>query len=138
MYRDRPLSQVMTTEVDTVGLQTPVSTIRHMLARNPYGHVPVVEDGVLVGLVSASDLAPLTLSAYVEDERAVDAFLDARFTVAQLMTTDLVTVHPGDTLGHAAALLAEGAFHAVPVVEHGGRLVGIVTSTDVIRAFAAP
>lgn len=138
MFRDEPLSHVMTTEVASVTLDTPVSAVRRLLDRHPFHHVPVLHDEVLVGIISATDLSPLTLAAYVDDREAVDAFLDSRFTIGQVMTTDLVTVQPTDTLGHVAALLAEGSFHAVPVVEHGGRLVGIVSTTDVIRAFLSP
>lgn len=72
-----------------------------------------------------------------DDERTVDACLDARFALRDLMTTELRTIQVTDTVGRAAELLAEGAFHCVPVVEHDGTLVGIVTTTDLIRRFIA-
>ncbi len=135
MFQDEPVSHLMTRDVHTVELSTPISAVRRLLDHNPFQHVPVLKKGKLVGMITATDLSPLTLRAYVDDEETVDAYLDARFTVADVMSTDLQTVGVTDDIGRAAELLARGQFHAVPVVEHDGTLVGILTTTDLIRGF---
>ncbi len=137
MFHDEPVTRLMTRDVHTVDLDTPISAVRRLLDHNPFQHVPVLRDGKLVGMITASDLSPLTLRAYVDDEKTVDAYLDARFKVAEVMSTQLETVGVTESVGRVAELIAEGRFHAVPVVEHDGTLVGIVTSTDLIRRFAA-
>ena len=135
MFRDEPIVHVMTREVHTVELGTPLSTLRRLLAHHPFDHVPVVEGGRLVGMVSARDLLPICLHHFVRDEATADAHLDASFHLGDVMTADVETVGVTDTVGRAAELLAQGRFHAVPVVENSGALVGIVTSTDLVRAF---
>jgi CBS domain-containing protein len=50
-----------------------------------------------------------------------------------IMTAPVITVRPGTAIKEAAALLAEHGFTALPVLDEGGRLVGIVTEADVVR-----
>ena len=132
MKRNDPISKIMTTELQTVHLGQKLSEVRRMLADNPYHHVPVVSGKKLVGLLSATDMVRLSLAIYGVDERAVDAMLDSQHTIESVMTTDLTTISAKDTVRGAATVLGEGKFHSLPVVD-GEELVGLVTSTDVIR-----
>ena len=56
------------------------------------------------------------------------------FELDSLMTTDVVTIGPGDSLDRARQIMHERRFRHLPVVESGGRLVGLVTLTDVLAA----
>lgn len=132
MKRNDPISKITTTELQTVHLGQKLSEVRRMLAENPYHHVPVVSGKKLVGLLSATDMVQLSLAIYGVDERAVDAMLDSQHTIESVMTTDLTTISAKDTVRSAATVLGEGKFHSLPVVD-GEDLVGLVTSTDVIR-----
>ena len=107
-----------------------------MLANNPYHHVPVVSGEKLVGMISATDMVRLSLAIYGVDERAVDAMLDSQHTIESVMTKELTTIKAKDTVRTAAEVLGEGKFHSLPVVD-GDKLVGLVTSTDVIRYLLA-
>lgn len=89
-------------------------------------HVPVVEDGRPVGLVTPLDLATV----------ATDPDALTRLTVRDLMTTTLVTVSRDATAGDVARTLVSGGFHAVVVVD-GDQLAGIATTTDLLRAALA-
>jgi CBS domain-containing protein len=60
-------------------------------------------------------------------------FLD--YTVADAMTREPVTIAPDLPLGEAAALLERHDFNALPVVEGAGRLLGVLSKLDVLRAF---
>ena len=137
MNTREPIRNVMTREISSVQVDDNVSAIRRILTARPFHHVPVLRGDKLVGIVSVADLAPLSLSAYVPDQETVDAHLDAAFAIPQIMSMDVETLHPDDTVLRAAELLSEGHFHALPVVEADGRLVGIVTSTDILRFFVA-
>jgi CBS domain-containing protein len=66
------------------------------------------------------------------DQRTVDATLDHTFTIEQLMQKNPVTLAETATVRDAAEILARGEFHSVLVV-HGTKLVGLVTSTDLIK-----
>ena len=121
----------------TVPAGAALSRVRALLADHPFHHVPVVsEHGGLVGVLSSADLARVSLDAWVKDAATVSAELDATFDLAAVMTHEPVTVTPDATLRHAAGLLADGGFHSLPVVDEDGILVGMLTSTDLLRHLA--
>jgi acetoin utilization protein AcuB len=97
-------------------------------------HLPVVENGELKGLVTDRDirlaLIPSPLST--PDERMFH--LGALEQVEEIMTTDLITVAPTTTIEEAAKLIAKYKIGAVPVVAQG-KLVGILTETDILCVF---
>ncbi len=136
MLRNLRVHDLMTTDVESVPIDAPPSAVRELLRRRSYHHVPVVDGERLVGILSSVDLALFGLDAYVPDHATVNAHLDAAFRLADLISDDLTTVFPDDPATLAAERLAEGAFHALPVVDRDGRLKGILTSTDLVRWMA--
>ena len=136
MKRNEPVSKIMTSDIQTVHVGQQLSEVRRMLADNPYHHVPVVSGDKLVGIITSTDMLRLSLGIYGVDERAVDAMLDSQHTIESVMTTDPKTIGVKDTVRSAAEVLGEGKFHSLPVVE-GDTLVGLVTSTDLIRYLLA-
>lgn len=116
----------MTIDPITVGPDESAVTAREILDRGDVHHLPVVDDGKLVGIVSSSDLLKFCLL----DQRA--SSLDAT-TVRAIMVADPVVLHANDALHHAASTLSLGGFHACPVVDADQTLVGIVTSSDLIQ-----
>ena len=132
MKRNEPISKLMTTELLTVNVTDKISDVRRTINDNGVHHVPVVSGKKLVGMLSSTDMMRLSFSAYGADERAVDTMLDHEFTIEQVMTKDLKTLESGGTVRDAAQALSEGSYHSLPVVS-GDELVGIVTSTDIIR-----
>lgn len=136
MKRNESISKIMTSEVQTVHVGQKLSEVRRQLADNAYHHVPVVSGKQLVGMISATDMLRLSLAVYGVDERALDAMLDSQHTIESVMTKELTTLSVKDTVRHAAEVLGEGRFHSLPVVEDGD-LVGLVTTTDLIRYLLA-
>jgi CBS domain-containing protein len=132
MKRNEAITKIMTANVQTVHTGQKLSEVRRMLANNPYHHVPVVSGDKLIGMISASDMLRLSLAIYGVDEHAIDAMLDSQHSIESVMTRKLTTIGAKETVRRAAELLGEGTFHSLPVVE-GEKLVGLVTSTDVIR-----
>jgi acetoin utilization protein AcuB len=97
-------------------------------------HLPVLEGGRVVGIVTDRDLRQIVFDPAIRerlggaDERLAD------LTVRDVMTWGVVTVRPDTAIRDAAWLMREQRLGALPVLQQG-RLVGILTERDVIRAF---
>lgn len=127
---DISIDQVMTPDPAAVSPQTPAAEARRLLNSNVINHLPVVEDGRLVGIISSSDFLKLHLL-----DGKLPMVADA--TVSQIMETKVVVVRNNATLRDAAEKLSVGGFHALPVVDKHRRLVGIVTSSDLVGQLVA-
>ena len=123
--RDIPIVQVMTPDPATISPQSSVAEARRLLNSNVINHLPVVEGGRLVGIVSSSDFLKLRLL-----DGKLPIVSDA--TVNQIMETNVIVVNKNATLGDAAEKLSVGGFHALPVIDRKRHLVGMVTSSDLI------
>jgi len=133
MKRNEPVSKIMSSQVATVHHGDPVSKVRQLVRELGVHHIPVVNGDQLVGIVSFSDILRVSFGdAFATDERAVDATLDHTFTLEGIMTKDPISLQENASIREAAEILARGDFHAVPIV-NGSKLVGIVTSTDLIK-----
>lgn len=133
MRRDLPITELMSRDVHSVQVTQDLSDVRKMMEMEPFHHLPVLEGRVLRGLLSSTDLARLSLEPHGASKRSVDDYLDHAFTIEQVMTTDPECLDEGSTLYDALDILANGIFHALPVVNDDDELIGIVTTTDVLR-----
>jgi acetoin utilization protein AcuB len=99
-------------------------------------HLAVVDQDRLIGIVTDRDLRHALLDPALQDRPAdADDILESR-TVRDVMTWAVITVGPQTNIRQAARLMYEQKIGALPVVD-GGRLVGMLTEYDVLRAFAA-
>lgn len=138
----RPVTEIMAHEPATVGMDVHIWRVRDLMRKGGFQHVLVEdEDGRLVGVVSDRDLLA-ALSPVADNPRvarSIDiATLEKR--VHQVMGRQVLVIAPDVTVAEAGRLLLDHGFHSLPVVVDG-RCVGIVTTTDVLRAFvgdAAP
>jgi acetoin utilization protein AcuB len=95
-------------------------------------HIPVVKDKRLVGIISDRDLRDA--SPPLGDPERVSTMKEIR--LEDVMTRKVITTHPEDTIVHAAREMYERKIESLPVVDEG-KLLGIVTSSDVMRALIA-
>lgn len=126
---------LMTTVLIAVEPETSVIDAKKTMAERGIRHLLVMADGGLRGIVTDRDIrlalpSPATSLSVWEIN-----FLIAKLTVGEVMTKDPVTVGPGRSARDAARLMLERKIGALPVTEHG-RVVGILTETDCLRAFA--
>ncbi len=133
MKKKESVSQIASTALITIQLGQKLSEARKLMQVNQIHHVPVVQGKKLMGILSAVDLATLSLTSFGSDERANDALLDNQFSVEEVMSKNMVTIKPTAPIREAAEILAEGHFHSLPIVDKEGDLRGLVTSTDLIR-----
>ena len=103
-----------------------------LLRENRIHHLPVVTKGNLVGIVTGSDLRNFALKKAAAADAGVA--MVAGHTIGEIMTRDVITVSPVDTIEDALLLLHRRRFGALPVVE-GETLVGIITKADILAAF---
>ena len=133
MKKNQKIDQILTRETVTVHVGQKVSDVRKIFAKHGFHHVPVVSGKKLIGIVSASDILGISVEGVGSDERSMDAYIDHQFSIEGLMRKDLKTLSYRSTIADAAEVLSDGNFHAVPVVDENDGLVGLVTSTDLIR-----
>jgi len=98
-------------------------------------HLPVVERGRVVGIVSQRDLFRAGVSSVLEFSRPAEERWLARIPVRDVMSGEVVTIHPDATARSAVDLMIARAVGCLPVVERGA-LVGIVSESDMLRFLA--
>lgn len=119
----------MTREVVTVAPETTAAEALALCRGNRIRHLPVLEGARLVGVISDRDLRAATLA--LGDPARAEAL--QRLRVADEMAREVETARPEDPIEDAAMAMYERKIGCLPVVD-GEELVGIVTSSDVLRA----
>ena len=114
------LADLMATDVLGVSPETTIAdAARRMIARET-GAAVVIEDGDLVGVISERDLM-----------RAIPDACSPETPVSERMSTHVMTAAPGTSIPEAMAIMIEGRFRHLPVVD-GGRVLGIVSMRDLM------
>lgn len=122
----------MTARPITVSPEDTVMRAGHLLKENRIHHLPVVSGEELVGIVTDTDIRNTTLEeTSVNDDGEVSV---KERKVGEIMTRDVITMSPWDTIEDALVVLHRRRFGALPVVD-GRKLVGIITKTDILAAF---
>jgi len=122
----------MTRNVVTVSPGDTLKFASHLLMENRIHQLPVVENGELVGFVSGTDIRNSTFETSTVTQ--LGKILVKNRTIGEIMTRDVITVSPEDTVEDALLAIHRRRLGALPVVE-GRKLVGIITKRDVLAAF---
>ena len=142
------VKEIMTKDVKTVNKDTTIEQVARVLVEKHITSVPVVDkENRVVGIISENDLIyknvdpalPATMEYlggiifltsvdnYEEELKKLTAT-----KAEQMMSEDVITVNPDDSIKELGRLLIDENIHSAPVVEEG-RLVGIVTSSDIVK-----
>lgn len=133
MKKRTPVSKIMTTNIIAINRTDDLETAERLFKENHIRHIPVVSGDVIIGMLSYSDLLRISFAdAIGEDESDVDTVVYNMFTIDQVMTKNVTTVSSNTTVKEVAEILSKNDFHALPVVD-SGKLVGIITTTDLIN-----
>jgi CBS domain-containing protein len=121
------VASLMTSPVTTVPADTPAKDAAELMLEEGISSVVVVDgDNQLVGILTSTDFVAIAAA----DDSA------AAFSVADYMTTEVVTTTAGASIETVAALLIEHGIHHVPVVDDSAGVVGMVTTTDLTAYLA--
>ena len=143
----RTIREAMTQSVISVLPETPLKEVARLLVSNRISGVPVVDSkGAVLGVVSEADFlakqrgphsVPRGVLARLGRESAAARAQTVKrwaVTAGEAMTAPAITVAPGQPIGDGAAIMFERAVNRLPVVDDG-RLVGMITRADLVRAF---
>ncbi len=133
MKKNESIAKIMSSDLVTIDQSQPVSKARQLLESGDRHHLPVVDGDDLVGIISWNDILRVTFGDFGDqDGRSLDAILDHTYKLSDLANAQPVSIQVSGTVRDAAHQLASNNFHSLPVVD-GNKLVGIVTSTDLIQ-----
>ena len=142
---EQPVRAIMRSGVTTVRPTTPVADLVALLMQRGYRSLPVVnEQRKLVGIITDGDLmrrAGLLTRLGLQDKLTPEqmqaqlaALQGGPHTAEAIMTTSVISVQPDDKVRQAAVLMAQHGLKRLPVTDTDGRLVGLISRVDVLRA----
>ncbi len=129
------IRELMSGGLITVRRETPVLEARDLMIKERIRHLLVTDTGgALVGIITDRDIR-LNLPSQASSLSVWEInYLLTTLTVGEVMTQSVITVGPDRPGRDAARLMLDHKIGALPVLD-GGRLVGILTETDIVRAF---
>ncbi len=132
MERELKVNEIMATKVSTLGRNDTLDLADGLMTMSRIRHLPVVDGGRVVGVVSQRDLFRSALAlALGYGERAQKTVLRT-MAVKEVMSEPAITIAANASVKDAARLMMEHKIGCLPVVE-GDTLIGIVTETDILR-----
>ena len=127
------ISTIMSTNIIALNREDDLEKAEILFKRHKIRHIPVVNEDVIIGMLSYTDLLRISFADAVDEtETEIETLVYNMFTIDQVMAKNVVTVPSDATIKEVAKILATKEFHALPVVDNGC-LVGIVTTTDLIN-----
>ena len=127
-----PVSQIMTKELVTLNTTQSLYDAEGLFKEYNIRHIPVVEGDRILGVLSYSDLLRISFADVTEGEEDVSSVVYDMYTIPQIMAKAPITVQASTNVKEVAEILATQSFHSIPVLD-GEKLVGIVTTTDLIK-----
>jgi len=129
------IASIMTNRVATVEMDDTLRVINAIFCSAGFHHLLVVENHKLVGIISDRDLLKATSPFFdTASERPQDVARWSR-RAHQIMTRELITVTPETRIREAVDLLLQHDVSCLPVISSTGKIAGIVTWKDLIRAY---
>lgn len=129
------VKELMSKKLTTVSPNDKLDRVFFLYNFENFRHLPVLEKNKLVGIISDRDLKKILgpKKTIVEKPDGTTVQLSTR-KVKNIMRRNVVTIEPEQRAADAAAIMAKKKIGALPVV-HKNKLVGIITATDILKAF---
>lgn len=138
MDQSTPIRKIMTKEVISIRPTDTMDKVDRIFNTADIHHVPVIsEDRKVMGIISKSDyykiLHGFTLFEAPVSKTYNEAVLRS-LLAKEVMTQQVATLHPNDTIAMATDYFRENRFHAIPIVDDERMLVGILSTYDLINS----
>jgi CBS domain-containing protein len=128
--------EIMSKNIEVVDRNDNLRTVEERMATKQLRHLPVLEQGEIVGIVTQRDLFKATMSSTMGyGEKAQQAYLQS-VRVKEIMVYPVVTITPATSVAAAADMMINKGIGCLPVVDDH-KLIGIVTKTDLLRCLRA-
>ncbi len=124
----------MSKDVVAIQAEQTLPEAHALMMQHKICRLPVVKDGDLVGIVTLGDLREASPSGATSLSIFELNYLLARLKIGQIMTRDPLTITPDTDLTEAAKLMLHHKIGGLPVTD-GGELVGVITESDIFRAY---
>ncbi|GAB4823719.1 hypothetical protein N2152v2_010765 [Parachlorella kessleri] len=143
MGSSTPVEQIMSTELTTTTCKATLAEVEELFAQRPISGMPVLKDGVLVGVISRKDLRGtydqgnlVQASPGTCTRRSLPAGAAAVATMLwiDVMSEPAIYIQPTNTIMEAAMLMLMYKIHRVPVVDSEKHVIGMVTRTDIFNS----
>lgn len=137
MLENVSVREWMSSPVYTITPGTPISQAHQFMKRHNIRRLPVVEHEKLIGIVTIGDIR----EAQPSDATTLSIwelnYLWAQLTVGKVMSRAVVTITPDASVLDAAALMLDGKIGGLPVLDPSGRVIGIITESDIFKMLVA-
>ena len=134
----RPVKEYMTKDVIVIKTNSPLEEAKVIFDTNSLHHLPVVDqDNILQGIISKSDLLLLMdwgTKYDLSSSKRKNAFLLKSNLALDLMEENIVTMEVDDTMEKCYDIFKENYFNAIPIVDKEKKLVGLITTYDLLIA----
>ncbi len=128
------VKDIMVKEVATLKLDDELSLAEDIMHLGRIRHLPVMDGQRLAGIISERDLFRASLASVIDYDRQMKRDYLKTVVIKEVMKTELITVGPEVTVKEAGQLMLKHKIGCLPVIS-GGRMVGLVTETDVLRHY---
>jgi CBS-domain-containing membrane protein len=134
MKKNESVQKIMTKELITINKITPYADLVGIFDNNPFHHIPVVEGEKIIGIITTNDMLKAKFSEKIfGDSRNATAVLEHTLTIDDIMTKKPETITCKTTIRDASELLKQRPFNALPVVDEDNKLLGLVTTKDLVK-----
>jgi CBS domain-containing protein len=127
------LRDLMVENVATIAPSAPLAMAEELMNGLRIRHLPVVDDKVLVGLISHTDVQRASVSSLTKQPEGLEKRRKQLVEVQHVMTRDPFVMGPEDSVADAVSWMVRDRLGCVPVVDSVFRLLGMVTTTDVLN-----
>ncbi|MEM4498998.1 MAG: CBS domain-containing protein [Sulfolobales archaeon] len=125
------VSSFMSSPVITASKEEPLINVRNLMLTHRIGRVVILEHGKVAGIVCKSDFSRIVFNRkrYLKPLNAI--------RVDEIMSTPVYAISPNKTLKSAAQFMLKREVSSLPVIDSNGKLVGIITKHDILKAFSS-
>jgi len=131
-----PISEIMTPQVRHIDIDEEVAVARDLMEKYGIHHLPVLENGRLIGMLSWNDLKQVEFLCDFIGQKLDDSTIFKSLSVEELMTKNVQSLTTSSTVSEAVQVFSDASFQSLPITEND-ELVGIVTTKDLFASFLA-